>query len=178
MLEDPPGFLDGGLEVGRGLPKEELLDRWQSGFATLLDALAVLPEGSRVPWYGPPMSPLSAATARLMEYWAHGQDVVDALGVRRTPTERLKHTARLAFRTRGSPSVVRGWGVPAGGARWRSEVVISCRPCERRDPSPLASQVKEGLSHTAETRRHGVWVPAFAGTTACYGATATTASQT
>jgi uncharacterized protein (TIGR03084 family) len=40
------------------------------------------------------------ATARLMETWAHAQDVVDALGVRRQPTARLKHVAHLAVRTR------------------------------------------------------------------------------
>ena len=35
----------------------------------------------RVPWFGTAMSPPSMATARLMETWAHGQDVADALGV-------------------------------------------------------------------------------------------------
>src|SRR5712671_7801086 len=39
------------------------------------------------------------------------------------------------------------------------------RPCERRDPSPLASKVKKGLCSSAETRVRAVWVPAFAGTT-------------
>ena len=40
------------------------------------------------------------ATARLMETWAHGQDVADALGVTRTPTARLRHVAHLGVRTR------------------------------------------------------------------------------
>jgi uncharacterized protein (TIGR03084 family) len=40
------------------------------------------------------------ATARMMETWAHGQDVADALGVQRKPTARLKHVAHLAVRTR------------------------------------------------------------------------------
>jgi uncharacterized protein (TIGR03084 family) len=117
VLEDPTGFLDGWLDVGRALSKDELLDRWQSGFGTLFDALAGLPDGSRVPWYGPPMSPLSAATARLMEYWAHGQDVSDVLGVRRTPTARLKHIAHLGVRTRGFSYAVRGLSVPEGEVR-------------------------------------------------------------
>src|SRR5882762_1944716 len=39
------------------------------------------------------------------------------------------------------------------------------RPCERRDPSPLASKVKKGFCSTAETTVRAVWVPAFAGTT-------------
>ena len=31
-------------------------------------------------WYGPSMGAKSFLTARLMEVWAHGQDVVDAIG--------------------------------------------------------------------------------------------------
>ncbi|MGD0593986.1 MAG: TIGR03084 family metal-binding protein [Acidimicrobiales bacterium] len=53
----------------------------------------------RVPWYGPDMSLASAATARLMETWAHGQDVADALGAWRQPTTRLRHIADLGVRT-------------------------------------------------------------------------------
>ena len=42
--------------------------------------------GQKILWFGPPMSAASMATARLMETWAHGQDVADALGAARTPT--------------------------------------------------------------------------------------------
>ena len=44
---------------------------------------------ARVPWYGPPMSAMSHATARTMEAWAHGQDVSDALGVAPLVSRRL-----------------------------------------------------------------------------------------
>ena len=71
-----------------------------------------LPSGVKVPWYGPPMSPASFATARLMEYWAHGQDVADALGVRRAPTARLRHVCHLGVRTRGFSYVNRGRPAP------------------------------------------------------------------
>jgi uncharacterized protein (TIGR03084 family) len=46
------------------------------------------------------MSVASLATARLMETWAHGQDVVDALAISRVPTDRLRHVAHLGVRTR------------------------------------------------------------------------------
>jgi uncharacterized protein (TIGR03084 family) len=46
------------------------------------------------------MSAMSHATARLMETWAHGQDVVDGLGLERPPTARLRHIAHLGVRTR------------------------------------------------------------------------------
>ena len=47
-----------------------------------------------------PMSLMSFGTARLMETWAHGQDIADALGVRRTPTDRLRHIAYIGVNAR------------------------------------------------------------------------------
>ncbi len=73
----------------------------------MCDAFASVPAGTKVPWYGPPMSPASFATARLMEYWAHGQDIADGLGVTRTPTARLRHICHLGVRTRGFSHVIR-----------------------------------------------------------------------
>ncbi len=62
----------------------------------------------RLPWYGPDMSARSAATARLMETWAHGQDVADALGIERVPTDRLRHVAHLGVVTFGWSFLNRG----------------------------------------------------------------------
>lgn len=112
LAQDIDGFLTGQLRAFDGLSRPELLERWQSGFDAMLAAFATLPGGTKVPWYGPPMSPASFATARLMEYWAHGQDVVDALGVRRTPTARLRHICHLGVRTRGFSYAVRGRTAP------------------------------------------------------------------
>ena len=85
---------------------------WQAGFDAMVTAFADVPAGTKVPWYGPPMSPASFATARLMEYWAHGQDVADAAGVVRPPTERLRHVCHLGHRTRGFSYAVRGREAP------------------------------------------------------------------
>ena len=46
------------------------------------------------------MSAASSLTARLMETWAHGQDIADALGTRREPTDRLRHVAHLGVAAR------------------------------------------------------------------------------
>jgi uncharacterized protein (TIGR03084 family) len=46
------------------------------------------------------------ATARLMETWAHGLDVADALGVKRPPTDRLRAIAHIGVRTRDYAFVV------------------------------------------------------------------------
>ncbi|SNR77982.1 TIGR03084 family protein [Haloechinothrix alba] len=97
---DPDGFVDRAAERGAAKGVTELLATWRTGRSRLRAALAELPEGTRLPWFGPPMKPASMATARLMETWAHGQDVADALGVVRTGTDRLRHVAHIGVRTR------------------------------------------------------------------------------
>ncbi|MFM9368278.1 TIGR03084 family metal-binding protein [Streptomyces sp. Da 82-17] len=108
----PESFVDEGAEEWVSLPPPELLARWREGREELQRVLRGLPEGARLPWYGPPMSVASMATARLMETWAHGQDVADALGVRREPTRRLRHVAHLGVRTRNFAFGVHGLPVP------------------------------------------------------------------
>ena len=67
--------------------------------AEYVATFSALDPSTRLPWYGPDMSAASSVTARIMETWAHGQDVADALGVTRTPTARLRHVAHLGVRT-------------------------------------------------------------------------------
>jgi uncharacterized protein (TIGR03084 family) len=52
-----------------------------------------------------------------METWAHGQDIVDALGFRRKPTERLRHIAHLGVSTFGWSYVNRQMAVPDAPVR-------------------------------------------------------------
>jgi uncharacterized protein (TIGR03084 family) len=82
------------------LPHAELLANWRAGRAEMAAALQAAPHRTKIAWFGPPMTPTSMATSRLMETWAHGQDVADTLGVTRTPTARLRHIAHLGIRTR------------------------------------------------------------------------------
>jgi uncharacterized protein (TIGR03084 family) len=112
VAKDIDGFLTGQLVERRGLSREQLLSSWQDGFDAMVEAFADVPAGTKVPWYGPPMSPASFATARLMEYWAHGQDVADALGVQRAATDRLRHICHLGVRTRGFAYANRGLAPP------------------------------------------------------------------
>jgi uncharacterized protein (TIGR03084 family) len=86
------------IALGRSMKPAELLERWRQGRTQLLKALEVHDPKARVPWFGPDMSALSKATARLMETWAHGQDVADALGVQREPSDRLKHICHIGVR--------------------------------------------------------------------------------
>ncbi|MFJ2190106.1 TIGR03084 family metal-binding protein [Kitasatospora sp. NPDC087861] len=101
-----------GATAGAAAEPVDLLARWRAGREEVSAALAAAPAGTRLPWFGPPMKPASMATARLMETWAHGQDVADALGATREPTARLRHIAHLGLRTLGFAFTVHGLPAP------------------------------------------------------------------
>lgn len=110
---DPTGYVEAGAAEGALEPPARLLTRWRRGRRELADRLATTPPETRLPWFGPPMKVPSMATARIMELFAHGQDVADALGGRRAPTTRLRHVAHLGARTRDFAYAVHGLTPPA-----------------------------------------------------------------
>ncbi len=132
-IDDPEAFqahvhalIEGAVSSGlddytlarfRALPAPEQLASWRRARAELERAASTLDNGDRVPWYGPSMSATSFLTARLMEAWAHGTDVADALGIRRIATDRLRHIAQLGFITRTWSYTVRGETPPPGEVR-------------------------------------------------------------
>src|ERR1700683_4154368 len=75
--------------------------------ADLLATFTSIDPVVRLPWYGPAMSAASSLTARFMETWAHTQDIADALGVTREPTDRLRHVAHIGVRARALSYAVR-----------------------------------------------------------------------
>ena len=91
---------DYSLKKYRRLDPSDLLSEWRSRRVALAVASEDLRDDDRVIWYGPSMGAKSFLTARMMEVWAHGQDVVDAIGVQRNPTDRLRHIAKLGYITR------------------------------------------------------------------------------
>lgn len=114
--DDPAGFVDRGAAEYLA-PPSELLSRWRAGRKALAGALATAPAGTKMPWYGTQMSPASMATARIMETWAHGEDVADALAVTRTPTDRLRHVAHLGTRTLAHGFAAHGRVAPSAPVR-------------------------------------------------------------
>jgi uncharacterized protein (TIGR03084 family) len=106
-------FVDDAAAELAGMPPDELLADWRRTREELHAALRAVPDGRKLLWFGPPMSAASMATARLMETWAHGLDVADALGVAVTPTDRLKSIAHLGVRTRDFAFTVHGLTPPA-----------------------------------------------------------------
>jgi uncharacterized protein (TIGR03084 family) len=102
IARDKYGHLDGPA----------LLAHWDPIAMRLVDVLAALDPKARLPWYGPTMSARSFATARLMETWAHGQDVWDVVRRLRPLTTRLRHIAHIGVTTFGWTFVNRKLQVP------------------------------------------------------------------
>lgn len=112
------GFVDTEAEALATLSVEELLPRWRAGRERLVEVLAAVPEGQKLPWFGPPMSAASMATARLMETFAHGSDVADTLGVVIIPTHRNRHICHIGVRTRDFAYNAHGLTPPAEPFRY------------------------------------------------------------
>jgi uncharacterized protein (TIGR03084 family) len=99
-IADPLGFVDTEALAGAKADSAEILARWRTARTRLQEVLRAYPEGEKIPWFGPPMSPTSMATARFMETWAHGLDVAEALDAVPEPTDRIRHVTHLGVRTR------------------------------------------------------------------------------
>lgn len=106
----------GGRAMARYEPAK-ILRRWRR-WRQSCRALATVPSGTQIPWFGPPMSAASMATAPAHRaYWAHDLDVAETLGVQREPTDRLKSIAHLGVRTRNFAYLVNQLEPPAGEFR-------------------------------------------------------------
>ena len=89
-----------------------LLARWRAERDAGTAALAAVPADTVVPWLVNPLPPVVLASAGMMELFAHGQDVADALGVERTHTDRIAYLAHFAVRTRDFGYLSRGLTPP------------------------------------------------------------------
>lgn len=129
-VSDPEGFvahkeemLSGRtpLEQAYGGPADETgaatLAWWRESRSNMIDAFRQRGPKERIPWFGPDMSTLSFATARLMETWSHGIDVAETVGATIEPSDRLRHVCHIGVTTRGWSYVVRGMDVPEGAVR-------------------------------------------------------------
>jgi uncharacterized protein (TIGR03084 family) len=119
------------------------------------------------------MRPRSFATARLMETWAHGLDVHDALGTEPADTDRLAHVAWIAVNAIPYACSVAGVEPPTApirveltlpsGATWTSGPEDAtdritgtasefCRVFVQRRPASGTSLVAEGDGATLAVR--------------------------
>jgi len=96
-----------------GLRGPALLTAWRSAAHALADDFALADPRKRVPWAGREMSAISSISARLMETWAHGQEIYDLLGVQRANTDRIRNIVTLGINTFGWTFTNRGSLPPA-----------------------------------------------------------------
>jgi uncharacterized protein (TIGR03084 family) len=101
------------VEADRGATGAEVLERWTTATALLRAAFATVDPSARVPWVVGLLSARTLAATRLSECWIHTGDIAHGLGVRVEPTDRLRHVARLAWRT--LPYAFERAGRPAPG---------------------------------------------------------------
>ncbi len=123
------GLDEATLADARALEPAALLASWREARSALARAARQADPTVRVPWYGPPMAPTTFVRARLMETWAHGVDVTDALGRAPLASARLRHVALLGLKTRAWSYAVRAEEPPSttvalalvgpAGEQWR-----------------------------------------------------------
>jgi uncharacterized protein (TIGR03084 family) len=140
------------LVVGRSMGGDALLEWWGRAHRAMADAFAGADPSARVPWFGPPMGVMSFVSARLMETWAHGQDLADAFGRVRVASDRLRHVAHLGVRARPFSYAVRGLAVPEG----RIDVVLAAP-----SGAEWAWEVGEGVDGVASVSAGSVSGPAL-----------------
>lgn len=90
----------------------ELIKLWRKSYEEVAEHFLKADPKARVQWAGPSMSVRSSITARLMETWAHAQEVYDVLGVERKNTDRIKNIVVLGVNTFAYTFRVRNEEVP------------------------------------------------------------------
>ncbi len=94
------GGVDAIHDAERNRSPQDLLTWWREGATALASESRSLDLSARCVWYGPSMSARSMLTARLMETWAHGYDIADAVGAVLPATDRLRHVAHIGVGAR------------------------------------------------------------------------------
>jgi enediyne biosynthesis protein E11 len=136
-------------------PPEVLLSRWRAERDTAIKALAAVPANQVVPWLVRPLPPAVLASAGMMELFAHGQDIADALGVTRERTDRLWWIALFVSLTWDFGYQARGMTPPA--APFRYELTAPSGATWEFGPADAEQKITgpaEDLCLLATRRRH------------------------
>jgi uncharacterized protein (TIGR03084 family) len=147
---------------GRKMSVADVHAWWRSASARLLDELGRCEPGKKYRWGPNLVSPLSLASARIMETWAHSLDVHEAAGVEYTDTDRVRHVAFLGLRAMPYAFFLEGLEAPAplrveltspSGGAWtlgpddapnvvRGSASDWCRLVARRDRDGAAQRLR------------------------------------
>ncbi|MBT2212859.1 TIGR03084 family metal-binding protein [Actinomadura sp. NEAU-AAG7] len=94
--KDFQGAVNAAVKQHTGAP-DDMLAAFRAQRTATEKALAALPGDRLVPWLVRPIPAAVLAAAGMMELFAHGQDIADAVGVRREATDRLMHVVVFAI---------------------------------------------------------------------------------
>lgn len=117
MRARDPDLVEAIAAAHRGRSGPEINEWFHESRSTMVSAFEEADPSMRVPWYGPSMSLASAVTARIMETWAHGQDVFDTLDMCHPTTSALRHVAHIGVRALPNSYITRGLEVPVEPVR-------------------------------------------------------------
>ena len=112
ISKDVGSYMDRSVQKGLAIGNRGVLEWWRNARSEMLDTGRDADPSARIPWYGPPMSPASFFSARMMETWAHGQDVADTLGIKRPVGSRIRNIAHLCVLSRRHSYSINGLGEP------------------------------------------------------------------
>jgi len=159
----------------RKIPPLEVYAWWRSAIARNRETIAGYDPSKKYAWGGNMLSPLSLASARLMETWAHSLDIHGGLGVDLPDTDRLRHIAHLGLRALPYAFTLVGLPAPGpvrlaltspAGAEWKlgpdeAPTVIRgtagdwCRLVARRDRDGSAGRLQAVGPDAANAIEHG-----------------------
>lgn len=167
-LREQVGFVAASNQMLGGLSGHELLTTWRDYVAVMTPRFAEADPRKRVKWAGPDMSVRSSITARLMETWAHGQEIYDLLGLDRVNGDGIRNIAHLGVNTFGWTFVNRSepvpdvvpyvtltapsgdtwtWGEPSESERIEGQADAFCQVvCQTRNIADTTLQVTGGVA--------------------------------
>jgi uncharacterized protein (TIGR03084 family) len=111
-LREKTSYVEASNVLLGGIKGHALLEAWRAYYIDMTPRFASTNPKQRVKWVGPDMSARSSITARLMETWAHGQEIYDVLGRCRVNADRIRNIAHLGVSTFGWTFAVREQPVP------------------------------------------------------------------
>jgi uncharacterized protein (TIGR03084 family) len=147
------GVLTAGQLAARRQEPREVAAWYEDAARRLIEALRQLAPDARPAWVGRSMGARSFISARIMEHWSHGLDILGAAGVEPVDTDRLRHVAHLGYITRDFAFRNRGlappekpfylevtapsgetwtWGPPEAQERIRGSAADFCRVVTQR----------------------------------------------
>ena len=131
--------VESALAEYAAVPTEKLLELWRTERVGAVRALAAVPAGATVPWLVNPLPPSVLASAGMMESFAHGLDVADALGVRREYTDRVAYLVAFGVHTRDFG--YQAHGLPAPEEPFRFELTLPSGRVLEFGPDDAAQRV-------------------------------------